>query len=123
MPFTLGAATKLSQLIVDVPLDMGGKDVQNVGTLYGNKEIIQQEEILTKQTILPTAGGAVALVIRDVSNSVDRVVIKEDGTAEVREISVGDIKFSNGCSLTEVDGGIALISPQGRVIKVWKEEK
>ncbi len=123
MPFALGAATKLSQLIVDAPLDMGGKDVQNVGTLYGNKEVLVTEETMAKQTIRPTAGGAVALVIRDVSNSVDRVVMKEDGTAQVREISVGDIKFSNGCSLTEIDGGIALISPQGRVIKVWKEEK
>ncbi len=37
MPFALGGATKLSQLIVDAPLDMGGKDVLNVGTLYGSK--------------------------------------------------------------------------------------
>ncbi len=121
MPFSM--KVRLSNLVIDTDLNMLGRNVQNVGTLYGNKEVIEVEETLAKQTIRPTAGGAVALVIRDVSNSVDRVVIKEDGTAEVREISVGDIKFSNGCYLTEVDGGIALMSPRGQVIKVWKEDK
>ncbi len=121
MPFSL--KVRLSSLVVDTDLNMLGRNLQNVGTLYGNKEVISVEETLTRQTIRPTAGGAIALVVRDVSNSVDRVVMKEDGSAEVREISVGDVKFSNGCCLTEVDGGIALISPQGRVIAVWKEEK
>ncbi len=114
---------RLSNLVVDTDLNMLGRNVQGVGTLYGNKEVIATEEILVKQILRPNAGGAVALVIRDVSNSVDRVIMKEDGTAEVREISVGDIKFSNGCYLTEVDGGIALLSPEGRVITVWKEVK
>lgn len=121
MPFSLKA--KLSDLVVDSDLNMMGRNVQNVGTLYGNKEVLSVEETLVEQTILPTTAGAVALVIRDVSNSVDRVVMKEDGTAEVRQISVGDIKFSNGCYLTEVANGIALMSPQGQVIKIWKEDK
>lgn len=121
MPFLMKA--RLSDLVVDTDLNMRGRNVQNVGTLYGQKEVIAVEESLVKQTLRPTTSGAAALVIRDVSNSVNRVVIKEDGTAEVREISVGDIRFSNGCYLTEVDGGIALMSPNGQVIKIWKEEK
>ena len=121
MPFSM--KVRLSNLVVDTDLNMLGRNVHNVGTLYGNKEVISTEQVLVKQTLRPAAGGATALVIRDVSNSVDRVVMKEDGTAEVREISVGDIKFSNGCYFTEVERGIALMSPKGRVIKVWKEEK
>ncbi len=123
MPFSIAARMRLSDLVVDDDLDMRGRNLRNVGTLYGQKEVTKVEEFLTKQTILPAAGGAVALAIRDVSNSVDRVILKEDGTAEVREISVGDVKFSNGCYLTEVERGIALMSPGGRVIKVWKEDK
>lgn len=123
MPFSIITRMRLSDLVVDADLDMQGRNLRNVGTLYGQKTVTTVEEILAKQTLRPTAGGAVALVIRDVSNSVDRVVMKEDGTANVREISVGDVKFSNGCYLTEVEHGIALMSPEGRVIKVWKEEK
>ena len=123
MPFVFGAATKLSQLVIDVPLDMRGRDVQNVGTLYGNKEVLSVEETLTKQTLLPTMGGAVALVIRDVSNSVDRVVMKEDGTAEVRQIAVGDLSFANGWKVTEEGPELIWLSPEGKKYRLVLEVK
>jgi len=121
MPFSM--KVRLSNLVVDADLNMLGRNVQNVGTLYGNKEVLAIEETLAKQTIRPTAGGAVALVIRDVSNSVDRVVMKEDGTAEVRQIAVGDLSFANGWKVTEEGPELIWLSPEGKKYRLVLEVK
>ena len=119
MPFRLKA--RISDLVVDADLNMEGRNISNVGTLQGQKEVIAQEETLVKQTIVPTEAGGEALVVRDATNSVNRVLFREDGTGRVRELSVGDLIFAHGYRLTEVDGGIALVNPQGKTVKEWRE--
>jgi hypothetical protein len=118
MPFRL--KVKTSDIVADAPLNMLGQDIEQVGTLYGQREVIQQEETLIKQTIVPASAGAEALIVRDAANVVNRAVIREDGTAEVREMAVGDVVFSNGARLTEIPGGIALISPDGKIVGEWR---
>lgn len=41
----------------------------------------------------------------------------------VGNISIGDVIFANGYRLTEVENGIALLSPNGKVVKLFKETK
>lgn len=118
MPFSL--KPRVSELVVDSDLDMAGKDV-TAHTFHGTREVIEEEETLVKQVINPESAGDVAFVVRDAGGTVDRVVFKEDGTGNVRELSVGDMIFSNGYRLTEVEGGIALVSPEGKTVKKWRE--
>jgi len=80
---------RLSRIVIDGDKDWQGKNINNVGTLQGNREVIATEEVLTRQVLKPTAAGGDALVIRDAADTIDRVVIKEDGSVHSGTIEVG----------------------------------
>lgn len=75
-----GAMLRLSRIVIDGDKDWQGHNVSNMGTLEATKEIVSTEEVLVKQVLKPTAAGGDALVIRDVTDTMDRVVIREDGS-------------------------------------------
>ena len=80
---------RLSRVVIDCDKDWQGRNVTNMGTLQAQKEVVATEEVLTKQVLKPTEAGGPALVIRDVNDTTDRVVIREDGSILSGTIEVG----------------------------------
>jgi len=92
---------RLSRLEIDVDKNWEGKNITNVGTLYGQKEVVSVEERLTKQILTPTTAGDVALTVRDVANTEDRVLLQEDGRMFIKPTTApvspkeGDIYYDS----------------------------
>lgn len=85
----LNLPNRLSTLIIDTDKDWEGRSITNMNTLEAHREVVATEEVLVKQVIKPTEAGGIALVIRDVGDTTDRVVIKEDGSILSGTIEVG----------------------------------
>jgi len=79
---------RLSRVVIDCDKDWQGFNVTNMGTLQAKREVVATEEVLVKQILKPTIVGGDALVIRDVTDTIDRVVIKEDGSIRSGTIEV-----------------------------------
>jgi len=119
MPFPM---LRLSRMKIDASMDWRGYDILNIGVIQGRREIITTEEVLVRQRITPTEVGAEALIVTDTTGTLKRIIMREDGSAEMRLVAVGDIMFSNGCKFVETEKGIALLDKDGEVIVRWQRQ-
>jgi len=76
MPIQNPPILRLSRIIIDVDKDWGGMEIKNV-SLVG-----------FKQEIIPAEPKGVALVIKDVTGTIDRIVLFEDGSIVSGKVEV-----------------------------------